>query len=210
MNVRSLKLAGAAAGMLFLVGASSNVYAQTTDVLSMANHLFNYADNNNNGLGSVFTFTGPLILTQVGFTMDSTVTPTFRYQINNGNPIPVTFLSTTVDSYNVAWHTLLNPVQLNTGDYVTLFNDDENRNIAVMISAGGSPPGFIPWTSTNPSVTYTGFGSFNPTGSTVGNIRVSPSNPGSNVAPEPGSIALFITGGGALAGIALRRRHNAA
>jgi hypothetical protein len=41
-----------------------------------------------------------------------------------------------------------------------------------------------------------------------GNLRVS--NPGSNVAPEPGSIALLLTGGGALAGIALRRRRNAA
>jgi hypothetical protein len=40
------------------------------------------------------------------------------------------------------------------------------------------------------------------------NLRVS--NPGSNVAPEPGSIALLLTGGGALAGIALRRRRNAA
>ena len=43
---------------------------------------------------------------------------------------------------------------------------------------------------------------------TNSNLRVS--NPGSNVAPEPGSIALLLTGGAALAGIALRRRRNAA
>jgi hypothetical protein len=36
-----------------------------------------------------------------------------------------------------------------------------------------------------------------------------PANPGSNVAPEPASIALLLTGGAALAGVALRRRRNA-
>ena len=207
MNVRSLKLAGGAAGVLFLAGTAPNVYAQSTDVLSMANHLMNFGDNNNNGLGSVFTFSGPLILTQVGFAMASPVIPTFRFQINNENPIPVAFASTDVDAaYGIAWYTLLNPVQMNSGDYVTLFNNDGNGNSAFMASSDGKA--FTPWTSTNPSVTYSGFGSGNL--GTVGNIRVSPSNPGSNVAPEPGSIALLLTGGGALAGIALRRRRNAA
>lgn len=36
-----------------------------------------------------------------------------------------------------------------------------------------------------------------------------PSNPGSNVAPEPGSFALALTGGAALIGICIRRRRNA-
>jgi hypothetical protein len=36
------------------------------------------------------------------------------------------------------------------------------------------------------------------------------SNPGSNVAPEPGSFALALTGGAALIGICIRRRRNAA
>jgi hypothetical protein len=37
-----------------------------------------------------------------------------------------------------------------------------------------------------------------------------PLDPGSNVAPEPGSFALALTGGAALIGICIRRRRNAA
>jgi hypothetical protein len=37
-----------------------------------------------------------------------------------------------------------------------------------------------------------------------------PLDPGSNVAPEPGSFALALTGGAALLGICIRRRRNAA
>jgi hypothetical protein len=43
---------------------------------------------------------------------------------------------------------------------------------------------------------------------TNSNLRVS--NPSSNVAPEPGSFALALTGGAALLGICIRRRRNAA
>jgi hypothetical protein len=41
-----------------------------------------------------------------------------------------------------------------------------------------------------------------------GNIKVT--NPGSNVAPEPGTFALALTGGAALIGVCIRRRRNAA
>jgi len=42
-----------------------------------------------------------------------------------------------------------------------------------------------------------------------GNVT-NPADPGSNVAPEPGSFALALTGGAALLGICYRRRRNAA
>jgi hypothetical protein len=42
---------------------------------------------------------------------------------------------------------------------------------------------------------------------TNSNLRVS--NPSANVAPEPGSFALALTGGAALLGICIRRRRNA-
>jgi len=70
-------------------------------------------------------------------------------------------------------------------------------------------------TNTSSNVTYGGMnasGSYSGslgTGYTNSNLRVSPSNPGSNVAPEPGTFALALTGGGALLGICIRRRRNA-
>ena len=202
MNVRSLKLAGATAGLLFLVGAAPLVHAQSTQVLSMAK----YYDTTQGPItfGSVFTFSGPLILTEVGFATRTGVTPTFYYQINSGVLNPVNVLSTTKGSYDLAWHTLQTPMQMNAGDSVKLFNYD-GTNSALMQSVNGGA--FAQWTSTTPGVTYAGL---NGTGTlyTAGNLRVS--NPSANVAPEPASIALLLTGGGALAGIALRRRRNAA
>ena len=65
-------------------------------------------------------------------------------------------------------------------------------------------------TNLNSNVTYNGMTGSGPspvTNLTNSNLRVS--NPGSNVAPEPGSFALALTGGAALRGICVRRRRNA-
>jgi hypothetical protein len=209
MNVRSLKLAGAAAGLLFLVGAAPNVYAGT-DVLDFGGTFFALPSAGADYY-SLFTFSGPLILNEIGFVTHPDVTPTFYYQINN--EVPVNVLSTTKGSYDLAWHTLSTPMQMNTGDSVKLFNyDGSNNAMAGKYNFDGVNVTFLPWTSSNANVTFGGFTDADNNqlvGGTVGNIRVSPSNPSANVAPEPGSIALLLTGGGALAGIALRRRRNA-
>ena len=207
MNVRSLKLAGAAAGLLFLVGAAPSVHAQSTQVLSMNNFSQMTTGTASSETHSKFTFLGSLILTEVGFATLTGVTPTFSYKINNGVAVPVTVSSTITDSYGVAWHTLLNPVQMKDGDFVSLFTYDGGTSNAAMYQKS-----FASWTSSNSLVRFDGhrtsFASSPLMGVTSGNLRVS--NPSSNVAPEPGSIALLLTGGGALAGIALRRRRNAA
>jgi hypothetical protein len=55
----------------------------------------------------------------------------------------------------------------------------------------------------NPGTSYIAVDSFSRANS------INTSNPGSNVAPEPGSFALALTGGAALIGICIRRRRNA-
>ncbi len=207
MNVRSLKLAGAVAGLLCLVGTAPNVYAQTA-VLNFSSSAGTIALPGGDYY-SLFTFSSPLILNEIGFVTTTGVTPTFSYQINGGVLKPVTVSSTITGSDGVAWHTLETSLQMNDGDTVKLFNySNTDTSSAIMYK-----PGFAAWSSSNADVTFGGYTNESNVQylyGTVGNIRVSPSNPGSNVAPEPGSIALLLTSGGALAGIALRRRRNAA
>jgi hypothetical protein len=74
----------------------------------------------------------------------------------------------------------------------TVFDENPATMLRVVTSSNGSP-----------NVTFSGSGGYSNS-----NIRVS--NPSSNVAPEPGSFALALTGGAALLGICIRRRRNAA
>jgi hypothetical protein len=64
MNVRSLKLAGAAAGVLFLVGAAPNVFAQSA-VLNLNNS--DASGTRSAPFYSTFTLNRSMILNSVGF-----------------------------------------------------------------------------------------------------------------------------------------------
>ena len=218
MNVRSLKLAGAAAGLLCLVGAAPNVYAQT-EVLT------NNAGNNwarNQTVTSTFRFTQSMILNSIGFVTTNDVYPdavptSLSYTLKGGGPVFVSVNSLSPMENGLRWFTLATPVTMNVNDVVTvsslgeLFPSTYDPEYDETFPAYNNTF-FTGFTSISSSVTvsvnhdvqpHNGYAVFS-----NGNLRVS--NPGSNVAPEPGSIALLLTGGGALAGIALRRRRNAA
>ncbi len=220
MNVRSLKLAGAAAGVLFLVGTAPNVYAQTTEVLTFGTET---DAARNQTVTSTFRFTQSMILNSIGFV---TTNPSFlnqvptslSYTLKGGGPVSVNVDSLSSIENGVRWLTLASPVTMNINDVVTVsslgqffpsrydeINEETTTPEYVTIIKG--------FTSINPSVTVSVNHNLGPGGGYAvysnGNLRVSPSNPSANVAPEPGSIALLLTGGGALAGIALRRRRNA-
>jgi hypothetical protein len=229
MNVRSLKLAGAAAGVLFLVGTAPNVYAQTVDALTFsAQNVLNNARRDyarNQTVTSTFTFTQSMILNSIGFVTTIAGSPnavptSLSYTLKGGVSVPVSLNSLSAIENGVRWLSLATPVTMNIDDVVTVstlgqynpgYTDPEDSDNNRPASYSTLITGF---TSINPGVTvsmpvspglspnngYTAFSN--------GNLRVS--NPSSNVAPEPGSIALLLTGGGALAGIALRRRRNAA
>jgi hypothetical protein len=99
----------------------------------------------------------------------------------------------------IRWYTPSTGLSLSNGDVLTVqtlgsryTDDNPDTMLRVVTSSNGSP-----------NVTFSGS-----QGYSNSNIRVS--NPSSNVAPEPGSFALALTGGAALLGICIRRRRNAA
>ena len=199
MNLRSLKLASAAAGLLFLVGAAPDVFAQSA-VLNLDNSI---AGGFRSAIfDSTFTLNRSMILNSVGFVSidNSTIgaqNHNYFYKIGTAAEQEITdeTVLSSVDASGVRYFTFANPQTYAAGTEVRI------RSQWIV----GNNYLFRPITSTNSvGVTHTSSTS----GFASGNIKVS--EPGSNVAPEPGSIALALTGGGALAGIALRRRRNAA
>jgi len=219
MNVRSLKLAGAAAGLLLLVGAAPNVYAQTTEVLTYGTR----SDfGRNQTVTSTFTFTQSMILNSIGFVTKNADSPNavptaLSYTLFGGSAISVDVNSLSAEENGVRWLTLASPVTMNANDVVSVSTLGQYTppSSGIFGTRPGSYSTYVKgFTSINSSVNvsvnhdiqpHNGYAVFSNS-----NLRVSPSNPGSNVAPEPGTFALALTGGGALLGIYIRRRRNAA
>jgi hypothetical protein len=204
MNVRSLKLAGAAASTLLLSVIPSQAFAQTPfDVLTGTT----ISSFMNPGT-STYKFTGSMILNSIGFVTNDYPPVSMSYTLK-GTTYNVTESNLSEEENGFRWLTL-SPQSMVADDIVTVSSHFYIGFPVSAVRASVTPP------SSSTNVTYEGFfgsGSGPSAGQTSeftnSNLRVSPSNPGSNVAPEPGSIALLLTGGGALAGIALRRRRNA-
>lgn len=205
MNVRSLKLAGAAAGVLFLVGMAPNAYALTTDVLTLGTQVDRIVDQS---VTTTFRFNQSMILNSIGFV--TTNAKSVAYTIRGGSSVSVNVNDLSPIDNGLQWLLFANPEILNLNDVVTVTTEG---NPGTSFPPAAFQTYISGFTNIDSRVTVsTNQTVFNPEPGHViltnSNLRVS--NPGSNVAPEPGSIALLLTGGGALAGIALRRRRNAA
>ena len=152
---------------------------------------------------STYKFTGSMILNSIGFV---------TYE---NNPISLSY-SIKGTTYNVTDFGVLDPIDANGFRWLTISPQSLVADDIVTVSTEFSGPfSYVRSGVTQPSsstkVSYQGFADpVMGTYATLTNSNLRVSNPGSNVAPEPGSIALLLTGGGALAGIALRRRRNAA
>jgi hypothetical protein len=223
MNVRSLKLAGAAAGLLFLVGMAPNVYAQTVDALTFsAQNVLNNAPRDyvrNQTVTSTFRFTQSMILNSIGFVTGSAnaVPTSLSYTLKGGGSVSVNVNSLSAIDNGLRWFTLATPVTMNIDDVVTVSTlgqyspafTDPDEGFTIDASYSTLIKGF---TSINSSVTVSANHGILPnngyTAFSNSNLRIS--NPGSNVAPEPETFALALTGGGALLSICIRRRRNAA
>ena len=160
-------------------------------------------------LESTYTFNRSMILNSIGFVTngDKSIYTSLQYSIGGVNQSFNT-LDLVDGSDGISWLTLVNPV--------TVLKDQQVRVMTAgpQIDFGGFPTEFTAYRNyssidSTSNVSYGGmvttFSSYSDR--TNSNLRVS--NPGSNVAPEPGSFALALTGGVALIGICVRRRRNA-
>jgi hypothetical protein len=203
MSLITQRLVGVAASTVLLSLVSATAHAQLIDVFSggtLYSTVFRF--------NTVYTFSSPMILNSIGFQTHDEGDGVFEFAINGGGFANASTSSlgtfNAADSSGVRWFQLINPVTLGT-----------NGTVNVQTS-GTSGYRYNQTLNTAANVDFvTGYDWGGGTGvearsdfASNSNLRVS--NPSSNVAPEPGTFALALTGGGALIGICIRRRRNAA
>ena len=205
MSLFSKRLVAIVASMALLSPVSVTAHAQTTDVLTL-DRLYEY--QHDGFVKTEYTFNSSMILNSIGFVATNNTSGWFEYRLNRN---VVKFFNFNDQSLapvanGIRWYTLPTPLTLTATDVVRL--DTE-------LTYNGEAAAVQVYSSVNPNVNVDVYTDYNRQGEstellTNSNLRVSPSNPGSNVAPEPGSFALALTGGAALIGICIRRRRNAA
>ena len=151
---------------------------------------------------STYTFKTSMILNSIGFVSSNDYLGTvYRYSINGGTDINVDRLSADLASRDngVRWFSLATPITLNANDVVrvrTKFTGGESGSERITLRSFTTVSGFdITVVGNNQSL-----GAY-----TNSNLRVS--NPSANIAPEPGTLALALTGGCALVGMFIRSRR---
>jgi hypothetical protein len=182
------------------------VYAQTAvlnhDGRRVSGNAPEYFKNPNEDTYSTFTFQQSFILNSVGFASsyaDLFSGLALSYKIDNGSWIPVTGLGQNdLDETGVGYFNFTNPQTYAAGTQISVKAKWGGESIFGMLDASKAATNVAGITHSTP---YAGYAS--------GNLKVTPLDPGSNVAPEPGSFALALTGGAALLGICVRRRRNA-
>ena len=204
MKTRFLGTAGTVAGLLLCIGIAPNVYAQT-DFFAQ----FGAGASYTGSFTAEYLFKQSMVLNSIGFCTRDTVMKVTSYSIGSGSLISVT--PGAKDSNGFRWYEFSGGVTINAG--TTLFVHSNSYDSTVPETSRVQTPFHLtqgPYNFASNVIEYKGAtptGQGINTGYTNSNIRVS--NPGSNVAPEPGSFALALTGGAALIGICVRRRRNA-
>jgi hypothetical protein len=147
---------------------------------------------------STFTFNKSMILNSIGFlyvgdTTDQTAT--FAYKIGDTDWKTFSYAQLNPTPENgILYYNYDTPLAVASGSTVTISTPNTGLNWRYRNN----------YTVNNLDVSHTSSVS----NYAAGNIKVT--NPGSNVAPEPATFALALTGGAALIGICIRRRRNAA
>jgi hypothetical protein len=164
---------------------------------------------------STYKFTGSMILNSIGFYTNGT-TPTYLSYTIRGTRFDITDFSVpnlSAEENGFRWLTI-SPESMVSNDFVTVSTTGPS------IDSGPGFP-FPPMYTTetaifntftvnaSATVSYVGLetGGNNLSDPNYSNSNLRVSNPGINVAPEPGTLALALTGGCALVGMHIRRRR---
>jgi hypothetical protein len=151
---------------------------------------------------STYKFTGSMILNSIGFVTNGKTPESLSYTIKGTN-YNVSVASLSNEENGFRWLTI-SPQSLVENDEVTVttgFSTLFDGPISHVRSGVTQP-------SLSTKVSYEGFDDSQGPELTVTNSNLRVSNPGSNVAPEPGTLALALTGGCALVGMFIRRRMS--
>ena len=196
MSLLSKRMVSIAASTVVLSLVSASAHANLIDVLTLTSNVKGtYAQT----LYTRYTFQDSMILNSIGF-LNYNSNATMSYSINGAAFIPVS-ISDPKDSYDLKWLTLNQSVSAGTVLRV------KTENTSSYSSASANSGTNVLYGGMYQINLISGLEESHGIDKTNSNIRVS--NPGSNVAPEPGSFALALTGGAALLGICVRRRRNA-
>jgi hypothetical protein len=208
-------LVGIAASTVLLSLVSATAHAQLIDVVTGSTGNW----NTDKQCTTVYTFSGSMILNSIGFLtrddrpLDTNPFGVFEYSIGTGSfqNVPNSGGSLSGAVNGVRWLNLETPITLTAGQTVSVRTSNTWRKSSnsyeshlrfnAALNASANVSSIINYEGTSPTPHAR---------DTNSNLRVSAYNPGSNVAPEPGSFALALTGGAALIGICIRRRRNAA
>ena len=149
---------------------------------------------------SEYTFHKSMILNSIGFYTAGLSMSETSYSLDTGSALGLSPLSS-VDSLGFQWYEFSGGMTINAGQTLKIYTQNSNTPFRNSNKTYNYTPDVIEYKGATPFGTAGNLDWIN------SNIRVS--NPGSNVAPEPGSFALALTGGAALIGICVRRRRNA-
>jgi hypothetical protein len=213
MSFITRRLVGVAASTVLLSLVSATAHAQLIDVVTGSDGNW----NSDKQCTTVYTFSSSMILNSIGFlTRDDRPSDTnpfgiFEYSIGAGSfqNVPNSGGSLLGAVNGVRWLNLETPITVSAGQTVSVRTSNTWRKssnsyeshlrFGAELNASANVSSIINYEGTSPTPHAR---------DTNSNLRVS--NPSSNVAPEPGTFALALTGGGALIGICIRRRRNAA
>ena len=203
MSLLTTRLVSIAASTILITLVSASANAQTYFHM-IGDSNFTDRTSYDGLLFSSYTFNQSMILNSIGFYTNGVTMTEMSYSTDGGSPLGLS-PSSTVDADGFRWYEFSGGRSISAGTTLRIYTDAIPSSTPYRQTSRG-------YNYSNQVISYGGLTSvqdnFTTDLWTNSNIRVS--EPGSNVAPEPGSFALALTGGAALIGICIRRRRNAA